>query len=430
MAGRMVVVRRIIASLSDEDLQCIKENDPYFKSVVSCGNDGHIRNMSDEELEELGKNISTNTHLVRLELYEGAINDHTMSCLFRGLTRSSFIKTLQLYDNGLSVAGVRSMVPFLQNANNLTWVILDDNNIQSEGFNLLFRALRNSPIERLSSENCRIESIEIDSKQRPKHLRYLHLDGNNINTNGCRGLAALLQGGDATLEHLYLEYNNIDDIGVEILVDALQNDTTLKEIDLEGNYDISKRGLRMLLKLVNDISSIKATLQSNHTLKCIFVREISEVEPLDASDEIQHQINVATRINVKFPDDPDRAGKVKVIQTQLNCDRRSALCSLLDVNHSVYSEIDPLYLPEVLSMIGHNHNQGEVYAALSSSIMALLSTVNVKKCLQQERAYHAAKVKELDAKLILLAEEEARSNWRSRLRIKRRRKWWRGLFLG
>ena len=115
----------------------------------------------------------------------------------------------------------------------------------------------------------------------------------------------------------------------------------------------------------------------------------------------------------------------------------------------MYSEIDPLHLPEVLALVGHYHDQGEVYVALLSSIMALFSTMNQKKCVQQERAYHAAKaaehtakVKELDAKLALLEEgaavrsvgvdninhrrdkvesDESRSN-------KRRRKWWWGLW--
>jgi hypothetical protein len=103
----------------------------------------------------------------------------------------------------------------------------------------------------------------------------------------------------------------------------------------------------------------------------------------------------------------------------------------------VYSEIDPLHLPEVLSLIGERHGQGELYAAVSSSIMTLLSTVNRKKCIQQERDYHAAiiaqhrtKVDELDAELGAIEaaegnecneEIEHRSN-------KRRRKWWWGLF--
>ena len=59
-----------------------------------------------------------------------------------------------LRDNELTVSEVRSMVPFLQNSNNLRELDLDGNNIQSEGFNVLFQALGNSTIEELSCRNC------------------------------------------------------------------------------------------------------------------------------------------------------------------------------------------------------------------------------------------------------------------------------------
>ena len=109
------------------------------------------------------------------------------------------------------------MVPFLQNANNLIELELTDNNFQSEGFKILLRALSDSPIEELLCQECGIESIEIDNEHKPKHLKRLYLNCNNINADGCRGLGKLLQG-DSTLTTLHLPGNKIDDEGVEILV--------------------------------------------------------------------------------------------------------------------------------------------------------------------------------------------------------------------
>ena len=148
------------------------------------------------------------------------------------------------------------MVPFLQNASYLTHLDLDDNNIQSEGFNIMFRALRDSPIEELYCNRCGIESIEIDTEHIPKHLTWLSLIGNIINANGCHELAKLLQGGDSTLKDLYLRGNTIDDEGVAILVAALQNNTSLTALSLRGNDAISKQGKVSLLRLVCNISSI------------------------------------------------------------------------------------------------------------------------------------------------------------------------------
>ena len=204
-------------------------------------------------------------------LYSGAINDHKMLLLFRVLTNRTAITKMNLFDNGFSIAGIRSMVPFLQSANKLKELLLDGNNIQSEGFNMLFRALRDSPIQTLSCTRCCIESIEIDRDHIPKHMTYLNLNSNIISTDGCRGIAQLLQGEDATLTYLWLNYNKIDDEGVDILVDALQNNTSLTSLNLRKNDGMSDQGKISLLKLLNDISSITATLHSNHTLTCLDV---------------------------------------------------------------------------------------------------------------------------------------------------------------
>jgi hypothetical protein len=134
----------------------------------------------------------------------------------------------------------------------------------------------------------------------------------------------------------------------------------------------------------------------------------------DTDDEIQtHIFFAATQINKSNESNPEAAGRDKVIASHLQSQNRAALCRLQEVDHSVYSGIDPLHLPEVLSLIGRRHGQGDLYGALSSSIMTLFSTVNRKKCIQQERDYHAkmiakhaaiiaehrGKVEELDAEL-------------------------------
>jgi len=419
--------------------------------VEGSGSDVWLRNLTDEEWEQLGRNIANHSR-VEIRLYEGALNDHKMALFFRGLTRSSITK-MDLFENGLSAAAVRSMVPFLQNATNLKELHLDNNNIQSEGFNIMFRAFRDSPIETLLCNDCGIESIEIENDYFPKHLVHLGLCGNNIETDGCRGLANLLQGGDSTLELLDLSHNFIDNEGVEVLVEALQSNISLKTFDLGGNNGISNQGRIMLLKLVNDISSISATLHSNHTLTSLDVEDMNPDGSFDADDEIQRHINMATKIsrnNVNSwnnVSNPEAAGREKVIKTQLHSEIRAELCRLQGVGHSVYSDIDPLHLPEVLSLIGRHHDQGELYLALKSAIMTLLSTVNVRKFIQQQRAYHAAivaehaaivaehrnKMEELDAKLASMdeaVEVNEGSNELEHRSNKRRRKWWWGLWGG
>mmetsp|Transcript_3730 Transcript_3730/g.4877 ORF Transcript_3730/g.4877 Transcript_3730/m.4877 type:complete len:98 (+) Transcript_3730:94-387(+) len=71
-----------------------------------------------------------------------------------------------------------------------------------------------------------------------------------------------------------------------------------------------------LLKLVNDISSIQATLQSNHTITGI---------EYDNFFDIQRNINDALFYNKDLEGDAV-IGKAKVINTQLHSDIREVMC--------------------------------------------------------------------------------------------------------
>ena len=382
-------------------LQRLHDSYPFLDTIGNEDLDD-IQNMTNANWKVLGKYIAEKHNLQEVRLSKGALNDLRMIHLFRGLKRSNSIKQLLLYENALSIAGLQSMEPFLHNAHNLRTLDISRNNLQSEGFNFLFRALHNIPIEELNCSECGIESIEIDRDYIPKNLKALELAKNIINADGYRGLATLLEWEDTTLNLLNICFSKIDDHRLTILVNALKKNTSLKILLLAG-HDISDRGRIMLLKLVNDISSIKATLQSNHTLINILVE-------LFLKDEIQQQISIALDIN-KTEDSPEAASIEKVFRTQLSRGLRAKMAAIQGIDHSVYSEIDYLHLPEVLSLIGQNLGQEELFVALKSTIMGLLSTVDLKKCIQQERDLYVAKiaeykikVEELDAKLATMEE--------------------------
>ena len=376
----------------------VKENDPEKTMLAESGDDNYIRNITDDGWEELGRDISNNTHLETVALCSGALDDQKLSCFFRGLTESSSIKNMHLYDNGLSVAAVRSMVPFLQNANSINKLTVSHNNLQSGGLNLLFRTLRNSPIETLSCNNCGIESIDIDIDSIPQNLKALNLSGNRISADGYRGMVKLLQGENSTLATLRLNNNDIGDQGVEILVDALQSNKSLDTLELSENRSISNQGQIMLLKLVNNVSTIKATLQSNHKLTDVKLTE-DRWTSTSPDTEIQRHIDMATMINSKHKSSPEAAGRKKLIETQLNSAKRAALANLQGVNHSLYSEINPLHLPEVLYLVGRYYDQRELYIALKLSIAGVISIVNRKQCLQHQRAYLRAKLEAVEAEI-------------------------------
>ena len=364
--------------------------------------------MTGEDWEAIGRDISYNTYLEGLDFDNGALDDEKIiSSLFRGLSRSSSIVKLYLRHNEFSGAGLRSMVPFFQQ-------------LQSEGFSMIIRALQNSPIEYLFCEYCGIESIEIDVNYAPRFLRNLLLPHNKINDGGCREVAKLLQMKDSTIETLFLDGNTtVGDEGLGILVDTLRHNTSLQVLNLEINpCCLPKSGQIKLLKLVSDVSCIQSTFQSNHSLKHISFQYDNHVAPL---------INLALCINSQ--DYPEVVGREKVIQTQLNSATRAALADLQGVSRSLFSDINPLHMPEVLSLISDHHGHGELFIALKASIAELVSMSNRRECIKQQLAYHAAKSEELQAEVAALdARERDEENYGSETRSKKRcRKWWWGL---
>jgi len=346
--------------------------------------------LSNEEWEQLGRDIANCDKLEEVDLEDAVggadVGDYKTSFLFRGWTKSSSIKDVDLGCNGFGLEGVQSIVPFLQKASSLKYLDVKGNNIQSEGFNAIFRALRDSPIERLNCAKCGIESIEINSDCIPRNLQQLWIDDNIINADGCREVAKLLQGG-ATLTHLSLSDNRIGDDGVEILASVLQNNTSLKYLDLDYNR-LSIEGRVMILKLMNNISRIEATLQTNCTLHTIYVGVGEDTE------EIQECIDYASRFT---------SNREKVINTQLHSMRRADLCRLQGIEErsddAFYGDFDPLHLPEILALVGRTHGLSELLVALKSSMTMLFSTVDKVKCLEQELDYHQARVASLQAQI-------------------------------
>ena len=369
----------------------MRENDPGVTEFYADGSFEHIQETTDEDWVQLGHDISLNDHLDGLNLYERALDDRKTSLFFQGLTRSNTITAINLLNNGIGVSGIQSMIPFLSNSN-LVSLCLSLNEIKPEGFSLLFQALHNSPIEQLHCNACSLDSIEIDSNIIPRYLKRLALAGNCIDAEGCREVAKLLQKQDPTLISLNLNGNKIDDEGILVLVSALQNNTSLKKLNVSQNNDITSKGGGLLLKLVNDISSIKATMQSNHTLQTIVLPELD--------DDYQFYIYDALRYNFEYY--PIRPGPLKVKGTQLHSRQRAVMCRLQGVeqsNAALYKHIDPLILPEVLSLVGRIHRQGELFVALLSSIAGIISTVNREEYLEEQKAFHEAKLKAINADL-------------------------------
>eukprot|EP00571_Detonula_confervacea_P008673 CAMPEP_0172318440 /NCGR_PEP_ID=MMETSP1058-20130122/34889_1 /TAXON_ID=83371 /ORGANISM="Detonula confervacea, Strain CCMP 353" /LENGTH=177 /DNA_ID=CAMNT_0013033279 /DNA_START=1 /DNA_END=534 /DNA_ORIENTATION=- len=148
------------------------------------------------------------------------------------------------------------------------------------------------------------------------------------------------------------------------------------------------------LKLLNDVSSIESTYNSNHTLKTLSLSPHSNNAPLW---EMQHHIMSAIQINVGFSNAPHRE---KTRRTQLNSSTRMKLCRLQGIDYSynnIFADIDPTLLPDVLALVGEKHGQSELYSALVATAPDLTSLINRKAMLENTLAVKRAHVAALTA---------------------------------
>jgi len=409
------------------DLRKMRENDPAVTKLVSATDDKDW--VFAEQWTQFGRDVSNSSYLRTLEIYD-VLNDYGVAAFFRGLTRSNSLRKFKLASSEYSLIGVESMLPFLQNASSLECFELRHNNdgFTSEEFSLIWGALRDSHIKKLSLFNCGLRSIDIDVTYVPSKLVALNLSCNFINADGCREVAKLLRMTNTTLEKLYLGVNDIDDEGLSFLVQALQTNTSLTKMTLNCNDRIGQEGMKLVLKLLNDISSIKSTLLSNHTLRRITFEDNFDYAAYTYTG-IEAEIKRVLDINEYHKNNPDAAARQKVIQTQLSSEIRAGmrrLQGLDDDKKSPLTDLGPLLLPELLAIVDTHHCVGEFFELFRTCVADLWTTINRKRVLQQRRDEVSKQMealveekKELDTEIDLIEQAEvkieAKSSKRARI---------------
>ena len=251
-----------------------------------------------------------------------------------------------------------------------------NDNFNTECFELLIGTLHDKSTEELSFKYCNITDISaIQTNALPK-LDDLNLSGNNIGREGCRALGGLLKKKGSTLKVLALDDCGIDNEGAVILATLLKNNNTLETLYLRRS-SISEKGHIAFLKLLNDISSIDGTCNSNHTLRDMSISG----QRNETIDGIVSCLQTALSINHNanfFGHNPVRA---KIIQSQLNSQTRKKYCHLQGIEYSfgnLLADVEPALLPCVLALIGEKHGHSEFYTSLIPLVPDLMSFLDTR----------------------------------------------------
>ena len=408
----------------------IKNNDNEL-NYFSIPDSSDAELFTNQAWKLFGRYIANNTHLQKLSLLDFHLNDEQMAVLFGELISSVSLEWLCMsYNHEFGVDGLRCAIPFFRNSNLLTIDFDRNRNFNTECFELLIRAIHGSPIKKLFLDGCTINDVSalgnsslplletlqleqnsiqsITALENYINLQTLNLRGNNIGIDGCRALTHLLQNEDSRLETLNLDNNEINDEGAEIIANSLKHNTKLKKLRLNKNDNITEKGFKAFLKLLVNVSSIEDTLNSNHTLS-----DLSLPGGWDTGYNVRQHIDNMLSIN-----DGSYPGRQKVIDCQLYIKDRIELAKLQGItcptHNSVYSQIDPVVLPDVLAIVGEECTHNDLYCALITTAPDLTSLVNkpvaIKEQIEEKKERIASLNAEYKRKMEVLAAENARQN--------------------
>jgi len=283
-------------------LLCLKDNDPGFDKLYmnkgNIDNDDTVYTLKDgEDIGWLGYYIGNNTKLQELH-FSVAIKDESF---YKEMIRNRSIQKIHFFNVNLLDQLVFFMLgPFFKNNSNLIGIEVRDCDLGANDIHQLSLAIGGCK-ESLKSFELSYNVIEDDvnnmvdiitSLSMHPQLTKLRLLDMIIGRNECMALATLLRCTTTQLRLLNLNINDIDDEGVEALVNSLSNVNQLQELNLSANREITINGWKKVATLLempssnielldvsyNEIRDEEArifanALKNNSTLKTLNLKE-------------------------------------------------------------------------------------------------------------------------------------------------------------
>lgn len=245
-------------------LQKLINNDEYFDkfyiaSQASGDPDDYVPGHG-EDIGWLGYFIGNNTNLHKLAFY-ATINDESFH---KETSCNTSIQTVEFCDHSLLNGRMfMMMVPLFKNNHNLTGFETDGCTITAEGIRQLSialggcgRSLKHIKIANLNDDITYIPLVEIiTALSMHPQLKDLDLSGTSIGRNECAALSTLLRSTTTQLQTLDLADNNIDDDGLESLVNGLVHLNQLRQLTLTRNQLITSSGWKIFSTLLEMPSS-------------------------------------------------------------------------------------------------------------------------------------------------------------------------------
>ena len=212
------------------------------------------------DCEALCELLKSSHSLQHLYIHLNNLSSESVASIITGLSHNSSLTKLDISNSHFSMANVNSLSSILRDQSKctLTWLVVEDCHISSEGAVELAAALcKNTTLKhlRLSCNPIGVEGAVAKMLVENKTLTWLALQHCHISSEGAVELAAALCK-NSTLKHLDLDHNPIGVEGASSMSDLLQHNTSLEYLWL-GDDSVGEEGVHQLIN----------SLKHNQTLR-------------------------------------------------------------------------------------------------------------------------------------------------------------------
>jgi len=191
--------------------------------------------LKDRTLEDLPEvNEPVEIAVVSLHLGRNRLKADGAEALALGLGYFKHLKELYVNANSIPEKGLVAILRSLRDLTDLEVLDLNDNSLKESGAQVLVEILPSFP-----------------------RLRHLDVGDCSLEEDGALFVVKHLDQVSNHLEYLNLSYNELNDEGVEILIEALKNKPALKKLELNGSA-IKKVALNALKKTLADAGKADA----------------------------------------------------------------------------------------------------------------------------------------------------------------------------
>ena len=183
-----------------------------------------------------------------------------------------------------------------------------DESISAAGWQTFFGILQNSnlALEELQLGNNNIDDVGVEAMVNVladnSSLSSLSLSSNrSITSRGWRSISTLFGHPNPGLKEIDLSYNgNIDDETVTHFATALAGNTSLKVLQLSSVDGITLMGWNTLANMLCDTSTIDGLYASNHTLHAVYAHSPDDINVLLDMNKNKDKVEVARQKILRY----------------------------------------------------------------------------------------------------------------------------------